>query len=96
MKKIMIMIMVVFSVAMAFSGDVGLPTETIAFPHVDGEAIVCVWDLSAEGWLLQETADSPASYSFKVPEWNKWYWVALWDKNAREYVSGKWITHFES
>lgn len=76
-------------------GSVGLPTERIALPAVEGSHLVCIWDESAGTWLKSfENYDHIGVYEFSVPAWGKWYWIGLWDEQAGNYVFGKWIGHF--
>jgi len=77
------------------TGQVGLPTERFALPTLQGEHLVCMWDLTAEDWLqAHENYDHSGGYIFPVPVWDQWYWIGLWDLTAEEYVFGKWIGHF--
>jgi len=95
MKK-MIMALIVFAAcAGAFAGQVGLPTEHIALPAVQGDYLVCIWDEGAGNWVSEFTNyDHAGSVDFLVPAWSKWYWIGLWDVANEQYVFGKWIGHF--
>jgi hypothetical protein len=94
--KIYIMAIIMFAVcATAFAGQVGLPTERIALPSVQGSHLVCIWDQTAGNWFTSfATYDSTGEFTFQVPEWGKWYWIGLWDDTNNQYVFGKWIGHF--
>lgn len=94
MKKWIIGIILIAGL-FAVAGSVGLPAERIALPQVEGDHLVCVWDATAENWVQSHVAyDNSGAYSLQVPEWNKWYWVGLWDSKNQLYVFGKWIGHF--
>lgn len=81
----------------AFAGQVGLPTEQIAFPSVQGNFLVCVWDDAADGWLGPFIPyDQTGSYRFQVPAWGQWYWIGLWDQTKAQYVFAKWVGHFKT
>lgn len=81
----------------AIGGVVGLPTEEIALPAVQGDHLVCIWDEEAQEWLHAfEDYDHAGSYGFQLPEWGKWYWIGLWDEAAGDYVFGKWVGHFKT
>ena len=94
--KIYIMAIIMFVMcATAFSGQVGLPTERIALPAVQGDFLVCVWDQTASDWIGGFASyDHKGSVGFEVPAWGKWYWIGLWDVANEQYVFGKWIGHF--
>ncbi len=96
MKKA-ILILFMLAGLTAFAGQVGLPTEQIAFPAVQGNFLVCIWDDAADGWAGPFISyDHTGSYRFEVPEWGKWYWIGLWDRANEQYVFAKWIGHFEA
>jgi hypothetical protein len=95
MKKLLMLIAVLVLSGKAWSGLVGLPTERLVLPAVEGSHLVCIWDETAEAWVKDfESYDQSGQYEFLVPEWGRWYWIGLWDEAAGEYVFGKWIGHF--
>jgi len=97
MKKTIMALIISIICANAFSGSVGLPTERLALPEVQGNHLVCIWDDTAGGWLIppdDNSYDHAGTYEFEVPAWGKWYWIGLWDEQTGEYVFGKWIGHF--
>ncbi len=76
-------------------GEVGLPTECIALPPVEGTYLVCVWDYENEQWFqAHEIYDHAGSYSFHLPARDQWYWIGLWDPEVNKYILEKWIGHF--
>lgn len=78
-----------------FSQTVGLPTERLALPPVQGDYLVCIYDWTAQDWYEpHQTYNHAGSYEFNVPSWGKWYWIGLWDLNSGQYVFGKWMGHF--
>jgi hypothetical protein len=97
MKKALF-ILVMLTGLTAVAGQVGLPVEQIAFPAVQGNFLVCVWDDAAESWVGSFTPynNLAGSYRFQVPEWGKWYWIGLWDQAKEQYVFAKWIGHFKT
>jgi hypothetical protein len=94
--KIKIWAIIMFAVcATAIAGQVGLPTERIALPAVQGSHLVCIWDQTAGHWYTAFAAyDNKGEITFQVPAWGKWYWIGLWDETNQKYVFGKWIGHF--
>lgn len=95
MKKLILALIMYVMCGSSFSGQVGLPTERLEIPIVEGSHLVCVWDEAAGEWLGEhEIYDHSRSIRFDVPELGKWYWVGLWDETAGEYVYEKWIGHF--
>ena len=94
MKKNILALMMCLGVC-AFPGQVGLPTENMALPDLQGDYLVCIWDETAHDWHSGFASyDHKGSISIQVPELGKWYWVGLWDQQTGEYVYGKWIGHF--
>ncbi len=95
MKKAIMTLIISTICASAIGGSVGLPTERLALPEVQGTHLVCIWDNDAGVWLGSfDNYDHAGTYEFQVPAWGKWYWIGLWDEQAGEYVFGKWIGHF--
>ena len=83
--------------ANAFSGSVGLPTEHLAIPALQGEHQICIWDEAAGDWYQPHVSyGHEGLISFDVPAWGQWYWVGLWDIASEKYVFGKWIGHFKT
>jgi hypothetical protein len=72
------------------------PTDTCVFPAVPGWAGIRVWDATAGAWVVSETRWQPTSFDFSVPQWNRWYWIGLWDFATGQWVSGQWLAHFVS
>jgi hypothetical protein len=94
MKKFILALMMLLG-ACAFAGQVGLPTENMALPDLQGNYLVCIWDETADDWYSSFMSyDHEGSIKFQVPSVGKWYWVGLWDEQTEEYVYGKWIGHF--
>ena len=95
MKKNIVAIIMFAACLTASAGLVGLPTERIALPAVQGSHLVCIWDQTANNWYTSFAAyDNTGSVTFAVPSWGKWYWIGLWDESSEKYVFGKWIGHF--
>ncbi|MDF7806270.1 hypothetical protein P4E94_02400 [Pontiellaceae bacterium B12219] len=95
MKKQLISLVLLLLLVNAFAGEVGKPLERLALPEVQGSHLVCIWDESAGAWLQGfEGYDLSGTYEFQLPEWNRWYWIGLWDETKGEYVYEKWIGHF--
>ena len=95
MKKAILALIMLTLCSDVFPGEVGLPLEQVALPAVQGQHLVCIWDETAGAWLQAfESYDHMGSYGFQLPEWDKWYWLGLWDSERGEYVFGKWIGHF--
>jgi len=97
MKKAIWTAMVLAGCASVFGGSVGLPTERLALPVVQGSHLVCIWDYTLGDWVGGgdfESYDHSGFYEFKLPQWSKWYWIGLWDVAKGEYVYAKWIGHF--
>jgi hypothetical protein len=97
--KQLIVILLVLSGVSAYAGSVGLPAEQIALPKVEegGSYLVCVWDAYGERWAQSHVSyDKSGAYSFQIPEWEKWYWVGLWDSAGQRYIFGKWVGHFKA
>ena len=96
MKK-SILAIIMFAVCATVFGDpvIGLPTERIALPAVQGTHLICIWDQDAGDWYTTfATYDNNGEITFQVPEWDKWYWIGLWDEANEQYVFSKWIGHF--
>ncbi len=92
-KNILVLIMLLG--ARVYAGQVALPVERLALPQVQGNHLICIWDETASNWHASFASyDHGGSISFQVPEWDKWYWVGLWDEEAGQYVFGKWVGHF--
>lgn len=97
MMKKTVLILVMLAGLTVFAGQVGLPTEQIAFPAVQGNHLVCIWDDAADIWAGPFIPyDQTGSYCFQVPAWDKWYWIGLWDQANGQYVFAKWIGHFKT
>jgi hypothetical protein len=95
MKKALTSLILFLLFASAFAGQVGKPLERLALPEVQGLHKVCIWDQTAGAWLQGHTTyDHSGVYDFQLPEWNRWYWIGLWDDTKGEYVYEKWIGHF--
>ena len=95
MKKIFFAAILIWAGANTYSGEVGLPTEKLALPVVQGNHLVCIWDDASGDWMGDFVSyNHEGVYDFAVPEWGRWYWVGLWDDVAGEYVFGKWVGHF--
>lgn len=95
MKKIIMTLLVFISCATAFSGQVGLPTEHLAIPVVQGNHLVCIWNESGGAWYTDFSSyDHSGKISFQVPALGNWYWIGVWDEANGEYIYGKWIGHF--
>ena len=95
--KISILAIIIFAICATVSADpvVGLPTERIALPAVQGTHWVCIWDQAADDWYTAfATYDNNGEIVFQVPEWGKWYWIGLWDEANEQYVFSKWVGHF--
>lgn len=98
MKKWIIGIMLATGMSI-LAGSAGLPTDRVAFPEVgDGKYLVCVWDETADGWYFEDFIeyDHSGSYTFTAPEWNKWYWIGLWNSAKGKYEYGTWIGHIKT
>lgn len=94
MKKMILALMLLLSIG-SYAGQVDLPTERLTLPELQGDYLVCVWDETANDWYMDfANYDHQGSIQFLVPEWDKWYWIGLWDSDAGEYVFGKWVGHF--
>jgi len=97
MKKAVLILFMLIAGITAFAGQVGLPTEQIALPDVQGNFLVCLWDDATGSWAGPFISyDHTGSYRFEVPEWGKWYWIGLWDQANEQYVFAKWIGHFKT
>ncbi|HEY5652881.1 MAG TPA: hypothetical protein VIR63_00730 [Pontiella sp.] len=95
MIKIMTLVTAIFTGMCAYAVQVGLPTERLALPKLEGEHLICVWDETAQDWHTTFFSyDHTGSLNFKVPDFGKWYWVGVWNETTGEYVFGKWIGHF--
>lgn len=96
MKKTMTTLVMFVLLATAFAGQIGKPLERLALPDVSGSHLVCIWDETAGAWMNpnHEVYDLSGTYDFQLPEWNRWYWIGLWDVAKGEYVYEKWIGHF--
>jgi hypothetical protein len=95
MRKLMLICLVALFCGSSFSGEVGLPTEHLAIPVVEGSHLVCIWDESAGNWYAGFSGyDHSGKISFQVPALGQWYWIGVWDQDNGEYVYGKWIGHF--
>ena len=96
MKKTILASILLIVCANSFSGLVDLPKERIELPVVQGNHLVCIWDDSVGDWLIEfQNYDHAGVLEFQLPEWEKWYWVGLWDIAAEKYVASKWIGHFD-
>ena len=93
MKTLLAILLLVTAV---YAGTIGEPRERMVMPMVVGEHTVVVWDHAAQQWLSMEEYDHYGVYEFRVPAWNHWYWVGLWNKAESKYVFGKWIGHFKT
>lgn len=95
MKKSIVAI-IMFAVCLTtFAGQVGLPSERIALPSLQGSHLVCIWDQTANNWYTSfSTYDHSGVITFQVPAWGRWYWIGLWDEANEKYVFSKWIGHF--
>ncbi|MGE4488125.1 MAG: hypothetical protein AB7E95_01120 [Kiritimatiellales bacterium] len=93
MKKPWIGLAVTVIAGLVQAGSVSLPTEHIAIPLVSGTATIKVWDVEDQRWIFSTTSEQPTKFEFEVPEWDKWYWVGVWDHTAGKYVLGRWIGH---
>jgi len=97
MKKAILIAILFAACGNLFAGTVGLPTERIALPQIQGEHQVVVWDETAGEWLqVSEDYDHSGAYDFQLPEWDQWYWVGVLDVETGEYVFGKWVGNFVS
>ena len=97
MKKTALALIIFTICAGAFAGQVGLPTEHLALPALQGEYQICIWDETAGDWLGEHASyGHEGSFDFQVPAWGQWYWIGLWDVANEEYVFGKWIGHFKT
>ena len=96
MKKIILGIIILASCGTAFAQQtIGLPTERIALPAVQGSHLICIWDHTADAWYTAFVPyDHTGQVVFQVPEWGKWYWIGLWNESSGEYAFGKWVGHF--
>ena len=95
MKKTIIAFALFISCGAAFSGNVGLPSVRISLPALEGTYQVCIWDKTAGVWLTtSEKYDHSGAFDFLLPEWDKWYWVGLWEASSDSYVFGKWVGNF--
>lgn len=96
MKKWIMGIIMAVGVA-AWAGTVSPPKDRIAFPQVSGSHLVCIWDETANTWLTGFIPyDHSGTYTLTVPEWEKWYWVGLWDSVKKKYAYGTWIGHVKT
>ena len=98
MKKWIMGIMLAAGLSV-LAGSVGLPVERIALPLVEADAdyLVCIWDVTADAWVQDHVAyDNTGAYNLSIPEWEKWYWIGLWDSANKCYVFGKWVGHFKT
>ena len=95
MKKMILVSMLFVFCGTVFSGEIGLPTERIALPVLEGNLQVCIWDNTAGEWReIFENYDHSGVYNFQLPEWDQWYWVGFWDASNGNYAFGKWIGNF--
>ena len=96
MKKWIVGILLVAGLS-ALAGSVGLPSERVALPLVEGDYLVCVWDDTAQAWgQPHEAYSNSGAYDLTDIAWEKWYWIGLWDSAKGEYVFGKWVGHFKT
>lgn len=97
MKKWIIGMMLLAGLSV-LAGSVGIPEERIALPLVENGSgyLVCVWDETAGAWAqAHEVYSNNGAYDLQLLEWDKWYWIGLWDSANKQYVFGKWIGHFK-
>lgn len=95
MKKLLTLLILFLLYANVDAGQIGKPIERLALPDVQGGHLVCIWDESAAEWYQgHANYDHVGTFDFQLPEWNRWYWIGLWDESKGEYVYGKWIGHF--
>lgn len=77
----------------AQSGCVGLPTERIVMPPVEGPHTIMIYDSADKQFVLAKEYDGSGIVSFDVPKWGRWYKLGLYDAGD-ECVFTKWIGHF--
>lgn len=96
MRKWIICIMIATGIS-ALAGTVSPPKDRIAFPQVSGNHLVCIWDETANDWYTGFIKyDLSGTYTFTVPQWNRWYWVGLWNVSEGRYVFGTWLSHVKT
>ena len=76
------------------SCSIGLPSEWVALPPVEGEHVVTIFDYLNNEFVRTVEYDHSGSFTYRVPEWGQWYLLGLYDSTAEQYVFEKWIGHY--
>lgn len=71
------------------AGTVGRPVDTLSVPETAGHWVWLVWyDLTAGQWqynLQNPYAFSNGTVAFQVPDWNRWYYLLIFDTVSGVY-----------
>lgn len=80
----------------AAQAGVELPTEVFALPVVAGNADIQIWDMEDSVLVYSSTQFRPASVTFTVAHWDRWYVITVWDRVRAAYIVSHWFGHFRT